>query len=379
MPMPKQFDPGVMKSIMKNMDNPKNAGKFAKAFTKRAPRGMEVAQKLRILERYGDYEYDGDFSYFMIHPCRNHDVMETIVSILNEFDVVNLDIKYDLEELPSNIGRLSNLRQLEIFAPRLTGLPPSLASLHNLRLIQIEGEPEVGALPNSILDQICSMLGGLTRLYVSNCGFTQIPDSISNLKNLEVLSIFHCPMDGNQINPAIGSLTKLTTLVLVGMNIQSLPEEIGNLTKLQQLYAYKNQLDSLPESFENLTNLTKLSLNHNQFNNTFPNNSSGLGGLTRLETLILRDNPITVLPQSIQELIDIPGSRITRGDVYLDIDPRGSDSDESHVSATDGESDFGSEDSAVSEAEGVLVPDSDDEPSPIIDANESYSSSEELG
>jgi hypothetical protein len=102
-------------------------------------------------------------------------------------------------------------------------------------------------------------------------------------------------------------------------------------------------------------------LNHNQFNNTFPNNSSGLGGLTRLETLILRDNPITVLPQSIQELIDTDGSRITRGDVYLDIDPRGSDSDESHVSATDGESDFGSEDSVVSEAEGVLVPESSEE------------------
>ena len=392
MPMPKHLDPGVMKSIMKNMDNPKNAGKFAKAFTKRAPRGMEVAQKLRILDQYGDYEYYGDFSYSMIHPCENPGVMKTILSIVKEFDVVNLLIKYELSDLPRNIGELSNLEELEIFAPKLTRLPPSLTNLRNLRLIQIEGDPVEGSLPNSILDQICSMLGGLTRLYVSRCGFTQIPDSISNLKNLEVLSIFHSPMDRNQVNPAICSLTKLTKLMLVNMNLQSLPEDIGNLTNLQELYAYNNQLDSLPDSFGNLVNLRGLSLNQNQFNNDFPNNSSGLGRLTNLESLILRYNPITVLPQSIQDLIDTDGSRITREHVYLDIDQPGSDSDESHVSATDGESDLGSEDSVVSEADGVLVPDSDpdsddeplglptDNPFPIIHANaQNYSSSEELG
>ena len=84
MPMPKHLDPGVMKSIMKNMDNPTDARKFAKAFTRRAPRGMEVAQKLRILDQYGNYKYDGGFSYSMIHPCRDpDDVMKTILSIVN--------------------------------------------------------------------------------------------------------------------------------------------------------------------------------------------------------------------------------------------------------------------------------------------------------
>ena len=385
MPMPEHLDPGVMKSIMQHMDNPTNADNFAEAFRKRAPKGMEVAQKLNTLKEYGDYEYYGDFSYYMIHPCSNQGVMETILYIVKEFDVVNLLIKYDLSELPSNIGELSNLEELELVTPNLTRLPPSLAHLRNLRLIQIEGDPVERALPNSILDQICSMLGGLTRLYVSNCGFTQIPDSISNLKNLEVLSIFHCPMDRNQVNPAICSLTKLTKLLLVDMNLLSLPEKIGNLTNLQELYAYENHLDSLPDSFENLVNLRGLSLKQNQFNNDFPNNSSGLGRLTNLETLILRYNPITVLPQSIQDLIDTDGSRITRDNVDLDIDQPGSDSDESG---------FGSEDAVVSEADGVLVPDSDpdsdsdEEPLgqpneilfPIIHANaQNYSSSEELG
>ena len=394
MPMPEGLDLGVMMSIMQNMDNPKDASKFARAFTKRAPRGMEVAEKLRILKEYGDYEYDGDFSYFMIHPFRNQDVMEEILSIVYEFDVVNLDIKYDLKELPSNIGLLSNLIELELVTPNLTRLPPSLANLHNLRLIKLEGDPaEDRALPNSILDQICSMLGGLTRLYVSSCGFTQIPGSISNLRDLETLSIIRCPMDEYQVTPAIGSLTKLTELMLVDMNLRSLPEEIGNLTNLQELYAYKNQLDSLPESFENLTNLTTLDLDKNRFNNDFPHNSSGLSKLTNLQKLLLRDNPITVLPQSIQELIDSPGSRITRDNVHLDIDLPVPGSDQIYLSGTDGESDLGSEDSVVSEADDVLVPDSDSDsdeplglpptvnPFPIIHANaqQSYSSSEELG
>ena len=389
MPTPKHLDPGVMKSIMQHMDNPTNADNFAKAFRKRAPKGMEVAQKLNKLKEYGDYEYDGDFSYTMDLPCGDPGVMGTILSIVKEFHVVNLLIKYDLSELPSNIGELSNLKELELVTPRLTGLPHSLTNLRNLRLIQIEGDPVKGALPNSILDQICSMLGGLTRLHVYNCGFTQIPNSISYLKNLEVLSIVHCPMDEYQVNPAIGSLTNLTTLTLVDMNLRSLPEEIGNLTNLQELYASNNQLDSLPDSFGNLTNLTTLSLNQNQFNNTFPNNSSGLGGLTNLETLLLIDNPITVFPPSIQALIEVEGSLITRDNVYVELP--GSDSDESHVSATDGESDFESEDSVVSEADGVLVPDSDSDsdeetlvpptvnPFPIIDANaQRYPSSEEL-
>ena len=64
-------------------------------------------------------------------------------------------------------------------------------------------------------------------------------------------------------------------------------------------------------------------------------------------------NPITVLPQSIQDLIDDPDSRIDREHVDLDIDQPGSDSDES---------DFGSDDSVVSEADRVLVTDSDEEP-----------------
>ena len=385
MPTPKHLDPGVMKSIMQHMDNPTNADNFAKAFRKRAPKGMEVAQKLNKLKEYGDYEYDGDFSYTMDLPCGDPDVMERILSILFEFDVVNLTLACDLNELPINIGELSNLKELELVTPRLTGLPHSLTNLRNLRLIQIEGDPVKGPLPNSILDQICDMLGGLTRLYVFNCGFTQIPNSISYLKNLEVLSIVHCPMDEYQITPEIGSLTNLTTLTLIDMNLRSLPEEIGNLTNLQELYASNNQLDSLPDSFGNLTNLTTLSLNQNQFNNTFPNNSSGLGGLTRLETLLLRDNPITVFPPSIQALIEVEGSLITRDNVYVELP--GSDSDESHVSGTDGESNFGSEDSVVSEADGVLVTDSDEEPLvpptdnpfPTINANAQNSSSEELG
>lgn len=388
MPMPEGFDQGVMKNIMQNMVNPKDAGKFAKAFTKRAPRGMEVAQKLRILDLYGHYEYDGGFSYSMDLPCRNQGVMEEILSIVSEFDVVNLKLTCDLGELPSNIGQLSNLIELELVTPNLTRLPPSLASLHNLRFIKLEGDPaEDRGLPNSILDQICSMLGGLTRLYVTRCGFTQIPNSISNLRDLEVLNIFNCPMDGNQINPAIGSLTKLTELMLVDMNLRSLPEEIGNLTNLQELCAYKNQLDSLPNSFENLVNLTTLDLDKNQFNNDFPHNSSGLSKLTNLQKLLLRDNPITVFPPSIQELIDSPGSRITRDNVYVELPVSGSD--QIYLSGTDGESDLGSEDSVVSEAERILVSDSDSDeplglptvnPFQIIHANaQSYSSSEGLG
>ena len=106
--------------------------------------------------------------------------MKTILSIVKEFDVVNLVLKCDLGELPSNIGQLSNLIELELVTPNLTRLPPSLASLRNITYIRLEGDPVEGSLPNSILDQICDMLGGLTGLYVSNCRFTQIPDSISN-------------------------------------------------------------------------------------------------------------------------------------------------------------------------------------------------------
>ena len=46
MPMPKHLDPGVMKSIMKNMDNPTDARKFAKAFTRRKIQGYGGCPKV---------------------------------------------------------------------------------------------------------------------------------------------------------------------------------------------------------------------------------------------------------------------------------------------------------------------------------------------
>src|SRR5437588_369724 len=79
-----------------------------------------------------------------------------------------------------------------------------------------------------------------TELDLSGLGLTELPESIAQLSQLQMLSL---------------SYNQLTTL----------PESVAQLSQLlQKLYLDDNQLTSLPESLRNLTQLEQLYLHGNE-------------------------------------------------------------------------------------------------------------------
>lgn len=96
---------------------------------------------------------------------------------------------------------------------------------------------------------------------LSNLNINVIPDSISNLKNLECLILSHNFLTG--LPDSICEIKPLKYLMINDNSLNSLPERIGNLSNLKRLYLSNNLLVSLPVSVCNLIELEQLALRNN--------------------------------------------------------------------------------------------------------------------
>src|SRR3989344_2701861 len=148
-------------------------------------------------------------------------------------DSLNLS-QLSLSSLPSKIGNLRNLRNLELGNNQLTSLPPQIRNLRNLLNLNL----------------------GSNRL-------TSLPPEIGNLRNLQYLTL-----SSNQLTslpPQIGNLEYLTELLLGGNLLPSLPDEIGQLMQLRHLHLENNHLTDLPLSFLELTGNLSIRAEQNRF------------------------------------------------------------------------------------------------------------------
>jgi LysM repeat protein len=171
-----------------------------------------------------------------------------------------------------------------------TELPESIGQLTDLQFLDLEANG-LATLPESI--------GRLTNLQFLNLDanqLTTLPESIGHLTNLQTLNLFLNQL--TTLPESIGQLGRLQNLVLGQNQLTTLPESIGQLTNLQALRLEGNQLTTLPESIGQLTNLQALNLQKNQLT-TLP---ESIGQLSNLQTLDLRTNQLTTLPKSITQL-----------------------------------------------------------------------------
>lgn len=111
------------------------------------------------------------------------DWMNTNQEALNAVTALSLS-DCGLTELPPEIGRFRNLRQLLLFQNQLTELPPEIGNLVNLRILWLfqnqlaQLPPEIGHLVN--LQQLILFVNQLT----------QLPPEIGHLENLQQLILF---------------------------------------------------------------------------------------------------------------------------------------------------------------------------------------------
>ncbi len=88
-------------------------------------------------------------------------------------------------------------------------------------------------------------------------GLTRVPESIRELRDLEVLDLWDNSI--TELPAWLGELKQLKGLLLNGNFLGSLPPEIGTLQNLRGLWVGRNKLTALPEELRNLE-LTDLDL-----------------------------------------------------------------------------------------------------------------------
>lgn len=129
---------------------------------------------------------------------------------------INLQIEY----LPKEIGKLSNLETFVLQNSKLKELPNEFSNLVNLKYLYID-DNELATLPETFCN-----LTQLERVFLGSNQLTSLPSCIGNLKHLTVLSLY-----SNQLQELPLSLAdlKLQELSLSGNPIEHIPKEIQDL------------------------------------------------------------------------------------------------------------------------------------------------------
>jgi len=158
--------------------------------------------------------------------------------------------------LPDNIGDLDSLNILGIgTGTNFTNLPETIWNLNNLEDLSI------GSNTLTSLSENIGNLSNLEKLDLNLDGLDSLPKSIYNLTKLKEL---HISSPVESLSDSILNLSDLNYLYLTNTNLTSLPETIVNLSSLKSLSVSNSQLISIPDSIGKLSNLSSLNLQHNK-------------------------------------------------------------------------------------------------------------------
>ncbi|XP_030523422.1 disease resistance protein RPV1-like isoform X2 [Rhodamnia argentea] len=247
----------------------------------------------------------------------------------------------------STIGRLRKLSSLDLDGADIDGFPRAFEFPHGLKKLSLRGCQKLVELPTSIgkLDLLEEMdlsltkiielpesvehLRNLKTLKMAHTFLRQFPRYIVNLKNLEEIDFSFCiNLEGN-IRCFISGLSSLRIFRLSSSNVAVLPSSIRRLShRLQALDILKcNQLHALPRlpssllslrwgsrnmtvpDLSYLTNLKELCLNDDeQAEAGLSNRTPSIGwiaGLPSLETLELSLPHVTILPGNFSDLTQL--------------------------------------------------------------------------
>ncbi|XP_018577028.1 leucine-rich repeat-containing protein 40 isoform X3 [Anoplophora glabripennis] len=200
---------------------------------------------------------------------------------------VNVDFNRaskDDEEVWWNMKPLTNL---DLSSNVLTNIPEKISMFQDLTVLNDISNNAIPKLPSGI-----GFLVRLIDLNVANNKLTDVPPDIVNLRNLLKLDISH-----NSIKhlPDMGELRKLQLLYAQHNDIEEIPEFLG-CGQVEEVYFGNNFIKDIPIEFcENLVHLKVLELRDNQIE-LVPNEITNLAHLTKLD---LTNNDISELPNTI--------------------------------------------------------------------------------
>lgn len=252
---------------------------------------------------------------------------------------LNLGLNQLTGSVPAEISELENITHLYLHANRLTGIIPSeIGQLNNVREIRLDQNQLTGSIPSEIgqlqkltnLDFSDNRLSGvipaglwalrnLRALVIRGNAYSResgnqltgvIPPEVAQLENLQTLDLEFNRLTGI-IPPEIGDLQELRYLNLSGNRFTgSIPSAIRQLQKLFHLVLAKNRiLGNMPSELGQLPNLRILNLSNNQLEGTIP---AEIGGLKQLIALTLNNNQLTgTIPTGLSGLAALQVLRLS--------------------------------------------------------------------
>ncbi|KAK2983047.1 hypothetical protein RJ640_001864 [Escallonia rubra] len=208
-----------------------------------------------------------------------------------------------IEELPSSIERLENLRTLDLSRCRsLRSLPSSIFSLRSLGSLRLSGCELLLKLPDIQRD-----MDSLSELLLDKTGIEELPSSIERLENLRTLDLSRC-RSLRSVPSSIFSLRSLGSLRLSGCELLlKLPDIQRDMDSLSELLLDKTGIEELPSSIERLKNLVTLDLSWCRSLRSLPSSIFSLRSLRSLHLsgceLLLKFPDIQRDMDSLSELL----------------------------------------------------------------------------
>ncbi|TFG11889.1 MAG: leucine-rich repeat domain-containing protein [Promethearchaeota archaeon] len=182
--------------------------------------------------------------------------------------IIDLNLRgCNLNEIPDTIGRLTQLKKMNLSKNKLISLPSSMS---NLKLLK--------------------------ELDLSHNQFNKFPSIISQLKYLEKLSLKINSIE--EVPDTVSEFSSLRLLDLRKNNLKILPKSLSNFKNLTYLGLSFNNLNSIPENIHKLESLEVLVCDYNNLK-ALPET---IGDLMKLKVLDVDGNPLISLPKSILEI-----------------------------------------------------------------------------
>lgn len=251
-------------------------------------------------------------------------------------DVERLDVEDASDELMASLTRhVAHLARLESLSvtwtpmkvvpgswtrsllPRLVSVSLTRNQLRSVDGIEGCGRLESLDLSSNLIDALPRHFGRclprLTTLVLTGNGLRSLPDSVGRLSQLRSLECAANKL--TKLPSSVANLAELTVLDVSGNSLTALPDNIGQLGKLEHLRASGNKLTAVPASFARLGRLRCLLLSHNHLTHV-PMELSALPALElfnaagneiaavdcvlpSVRRLLLDDNRLTTIPRGV--------------------------------------------------------------------------------
>lgn len=227
----------------------------------------------------------------------------------------------DITSFPEGFGNLDSLEQIYAWGNQLTDVPSDFFDLAIVYNIDLSGNQLANAdltgltnvattltdlnLAANDLPAIPSEVYSLTnllQLYLDGNQISFLDDQISNLSNLEFLTLGYNAGLGD-LPGGLGSLSNLHTLNIYEAGVSSFPDMSG-LTNLRNLSAWNNNISNDFSTFTTLNSIEYLDLYNNQIGGTL----DGIGNLANLYELRIGNNSLTGgIPADISGAVSLEG------------------------------------------------------------------------